>query len=204
MKQSVDDFLNECRERIERQLESSLPSSQNDSPLNAALRYTTLDQGKRIRPCLAYAMSKPINGESTILKLDTSGTMTQLSVNGISRFMATADNKLVISKANKKGLFLINQDGSNEEVLLKDFPAASLNHWSSTQTHVYYRDTYTDDQQTVLATWKINIDTRLRTKVSLSFANCVGPSMSISTDQNRILLTKTDRAESDIFMTILD
>ena len=151
-----------------------------------------------------YAMSKPINGESTILKLDTSGTMTQLSVNGISRFMATADNKLVISKANKKGLFLINQDGSNEEVLLKDFPAASLNHWSSTQTHVYYRDTYTDDQQTVLATWKINIDTRLRTKVSLSFANCVGPSMSISTDQNRILLTKTDRAESDIFMTILD
>ncbi|MBL4659745.1 MAG: winged helix-turn-helix domain-containing protein [Alcanivoracaceae bacterium] len=151
-----------------------------------------------------YAMSKPIHGESTILKLDTSGIMTQLNINGISRFMATADNKLVISKANKNGLFLIDQDGSNEEVLLKDFPAASLNHWSSTQSHVYYRDTYTKDQQTVLATWKIDINTLSKTKVSLSFPDCVGPSMSISTDQNRILITKTDSAESDIFMTTLD
>jgi len=67
VKQSVDDFLSECRERIERQLENSLPSSQNDSPLSAALRYTTLDQGKRIRPCLVYAAALslgPINSDT--------------------------------------------------------------------------------------------------------------------------------------------
>lgn len=55
MKQSFDSFLTTCRERVEQQLEHCLPSSQHDFPLNAALRYTTLDQGKRIRPCLVYA-----------------------------------------------------------------------------------------------------------------------------------------------------
>jgi len=55
VKQSFDNFLTQCRERVEQHLELSLPSIQNDLPLNAALRYTTLDQGKRIRPCLVYA-----------------------------------------------------------------------------------------------------------------------------------------------------
>ena len=55
MKQSFDDFLKASRERLEQQLEHCLPHKHNNLPLNAALRYTTLDQGKRIRPCLVYA-----------------------------------------------------------------------------------------------------------------------------------------------------
>ncbi len=63
MKQSFDSFLKTSRERIEQQLEYCLPASSN-LPLNAALRYMTLDQGKRIRPCLVYAAAHtlgPIN-----------------------------------------------------------------------------------------------------------------------------------------------
>ena len=55
MKQSFDSFLETSRERVEQQLEHCLPDNSNNLPLNAALRYTTLDQGKRIRPCLVYA-----------------------------------------------------------------------------------------------------------------------------------------------------
>jgi len=55
VKQSFDDFLKASRERLEQQLEHCLPHKHNNLPLNAALRYTTLDQGKRIRPCLVYA-----------------------------------------------------------------------------------------------------------------------------------------------------
>lgn len=55
MKQSFDSFLKTSRERIEQQLEHCLPHKHSNLPLNDALRYTTLDQGKRIRPCLVYA-----------------------------------------------------------------------------------------------------------------------------------------------------
>ncbi|OUS11257.1 geranyl transferase [Gammaproteobacteria bacterium 53_120_T64] len=57
MKQSFDNFLQECRERVERHLESSL-ALEHDLPLHAALRYSTLQQGKRIRPCLVYAAAR--------------------------------------------------------------------------------------------------------------------------------------------------
>lgn len=62
MKQGFEHFLKDCRARIERQLESSLPPEHANTTLNAALRYTTLDQGKRIRPCLAYAAAFCLNG----------------------------------------------------------------------------------------------------------------------------------------------
>lgn len=55
MKQNFDSFLKVCRERVDQHLAQSLPHNTSDLPLNAALRYTTLDQGKRIRPCLVYA-----------------------------------------------------------------------------------------------------------------------------------------------------
>ena len=67
MKQSFDSFLEASRERVEQQLEYCLPHKHNNLPLNAALRYTTLDQGKRIRPCLVYAAAHslgPINRDT--------------------------------------------------------------------------------------------------------------------------------------------
>ncbi len=70
MKQDFDDFLTECRERVENQLEYSLSFSQQDSSLSAALRYTTLNQGKRIRPCLVYAAAAslgPINSDADLI-----------------------------------------------------------------------------------------------------------------------------------------
>jgi len=70
VKPGFDSFLSTCRERVEQQLEHCLPSSQHDLPLIAALRYTTLDQGKRIRPCLVYAAAHslgPINSDSDLI-----------------------------------------------------------------------------------------------------------------------------------------
>ncbi len=67
MKQSLDSFLEASRQRVEQQLEYSLPQSPNKLPLNDALRYSTLDQGKRIRPCLVYAAAHalgPINRDA--------------------------------------------------------------------------------------------------------------------------------------------
>ena len=48
-------FLETYRARIERHLDKCLPAEQTSDSLTAALRYSTLNQGKRIRPCLVYA-----------------------------------------------------------------------------------------------------------------------------------------------------
>ena len=55
-----------------------------------------------------YALSKPSQGESNLLKLNSSNRTIELPLKGISRIMPIDENHLVISKANKNGLFLIN------------------------------------------------------------------------------------------------
>lgn len=148
-----------------------------------------------------YAMSKPVNGESSLLKLDTAGNTNSISINGISRFMASTDGKIVISTANKDGLFLVDLDTLQQQVLVENFPSSDVNHWTSSGQYLYYRDHH---QGHHYVTKKLNINTRQTTIVSDTYASSVGPSMSIDHKHNRLLITKTDRAESDIFITDLN
>lgn len=148
-----------------------------------------------------YAMSKPVGGKSTILKLDAYGKMLQLKVNGISRFMSLSNNYMVISKANKKGLYLVDKNGLNEMVLVEGFPANALNHWTTSQSDIYYLNT---DNNVDKGIWKINSKTLIKEKITNSYPYSVGPSLSVSSDQSKILITKTDRAESDVFVTHLN
>ncbi|GAB3113551.1 geranyl transferase [Aestuariicella hydrocarbonica] len=58
-------FLTECQARIETVLESALPPPNASEPtLVAAMRYSLLDGGKRIRPALAYASAQAIDAVS--------------------------------------------------------------------------------------------------------------------------------------------
>lgn len=58
-------FLTKCQTRIETVLESALPPQNTSEPtLVAAMRYSLLDGGKRIRPALAYASAEAIDAVS--------------------------------------------------------------------------------------------------------------------------------------------
>jgi len=54
---SLDDFFRQCRQRCENQLDQILPES-SSAPLQQAMRYATLNGGKRIRPMLSYATAE--------------------------------------------------------------------------------------------------------------------------------------------------
>lgn len=146
-----------------------------------------------------YAMSKPINGESTLLKLNTKGEMSKLDIKGISRFMPLSNNQLAISKANINGLYIIDLDGSNERTLIENFQSNSFNHWTASGSNIYYRN---DNSE--IGVWKINSETLKKEKVTGYYPYSVGPSMSVHPNQSKILMTQTNRAESDIFITHLN
>ena len=54
---SLDDFFRQCRTRCENQIDQILPVHTSD-PLQQAMRYATLNGGKRIRPILSYATAE--------------------------------------------------------------------------------------------------------------------------------------------------
>ncbi len=61
MNNALKDYLVNCQNRVERALDARLPG-ENILPqkLHEAMRYTTLDGGKRMRPMLTYATGKAL------------------------------------------------------------------------------------------------------------------------------------------------
>ena len=57
----LQNYMQDCKERVERALEQRLPSHATlPTRLHEAMRYTCLDGGKRIRPLLVYATGKAL------------------------------------------------------------------------------------------------------------------------------------------------
>ena len=55
-------FITQCRERIEPLLDAALPPSMPETRLTAAMRYSLLNGGKRIRPMLVYSAAAATGG----------------------------------------------------------------------------------------------------------------------------------------------
>ena len=145
-----------------------------------------------------YALSKPSNGESYLIKLDSNEATIELPIKGISRVMPINTDHLLISKANKEGLFLINMNDYSIKAIIEDFPATFLNFWTAIDSDVYYVN-----KNNNYSLWKYNIETQTNIKATDFFPNSVGPTISVNLDKTKILITKTDRAESDVFIAEL-
>lgn len=59
MNTTLNTFFSDCQARIETLLDEQLPPASNK--LNIAIRYSTLNGGKRFRPALAYAIARYAN-----------------------------------------------------------------------------------------------------------------------------------------------
>ncbi len=68
MSNALKEFLSDCQNRVERALDKRLPSdSILPNRLHEAMRYSTLDGGKRMRPMLTYCTGKALGINADIL-----------------------------------------------------------------------------------------------------------------------------------------
>ncbi|MCU7935734.1 MAG: (2E,6E)-farnesyl diphosphate synthase [Candidatus Thiodiazotropha sp. (ex Dulcina madagascariensis)] len=59
--EALNDFIRQCQQRVERSLERLLPNTTTlPTRLHEAMRYATLNGGKRIRPLLVYAAGQAL------------------------------------------------------------------------------------------------------------------------------------------------
>ena len=59
----LDEFLQQCRQRVDARLDVALDAEIASSTLLEAMRYACLGGGKRIRPVLAYGSALAVGGE---------------------------------------------------------------------------------------------------------------------------------------------
>lgn len=63
-------FANDCRQRVDRALDTHFPLVDDTTQLRTAMRYSLFNGGKRVRPILAYAAALAINPNIDLNRLD--------------------------------------------------------------------------------------------------------------------------------------
>jgi len=144
-----------------------------------------------------YALASDGELNQRVLTWDA-GTQHGLPMKNISRFRVLDDGRVVYTHTNQDGLFIFDSRNQQSDVLLADFPAASLNLWTTVNQAVYF------DRGGVRAgTWKLDITSGHLSQVTSNRAYSVGVSMAVDRAEQQMLLVRTDRAESDVFLANL-
>lgn len=163
---------------------------------------TTLDFGvghldTQYHQGVYYALAKSESLNNQILRLQAE-QVTVLPPQSVSRFMVAANGQLLYSKSDADGLYRYDPETQQESVLLADLSRHALNLWTTVNHSVYH-----DQGGEEAGLWHFDLTTGVRRKVTDHRPYSVGTSLSVSGDEMYILLTRTDRAESDILMVTL-
>ena len=145
-----------------------------------------------------FSLSKSKTNSHQILTLEN-GHQEILPLKNISRFMFLSDGRLVFSKVNQVGLFIIDSNFQQENVLVNDLPINAFNSWTVSGLSVFYD--YSGEDAGI---YRINANTLKKEKITSYRPYSVGTSLSVNSEQSAILITRTDRAESDVFKATIE
>lgn len=126
------------------------------------------------------------------------GQVTVLPPTSVSRFMVTDQGELLYNKTDTDGLFLFSMISQTESLLLPNFSRQALNLWT-TVNHSVYHDQGGEDA----GLWRYDLRSGEHHKITDLRPYSVGHSLSVNRDETQILLTRTDRAESDVLLVSL-
>ncbi len=145
-----------------------------------------------------YTLAKSTENDNRIL-YQADGKISTLPMAKVSRFRVLADGRLIYSKVDADGLYLFDPQRQDETAVVSQFPRTSLNLWTTTEQGIYYD---VSGQQS--GVWRHDLSTGEKHKVTHHRPYSVGTSLSVSPNENHLLITRTDRAESDVLRSHLE
>ena len=142
-----------------------------------------------------YYLAGGETGGSELWRMPASGAGDhELILEGpLNRYVITRDRNLYFTRYREPGLWRRNLDAEGDsELLLEDFPTWAGEDWTILDGWIYHVSTD--------GLLRLNLNDGAVERVSEGFSNTLGPSIDVHPDGQSILLSKTDRAESDLFL----
>ncbi len=144
-----------------------------------------------------YSLAKSNELNHQILRL-YQGEVVALPMPSVSRFMVLSDGRLVYSKTDQDGLYLYDERTQQQRLLTAELQTTNLNAWTVVNQAVYY-----DREFRERGIWRLDVNSGEQTLVTPYRPYSVGTTLSVNQNETQVLITRTDRAESDILKTKL-
>jgi len=145
-----------------------------------------------------FALTKEKNTASQIIKISANKTVEQMTFDGVNRMMLLNDDVLIYSLKNQNGLQMMSLSGEKASIVLPDFPTKLYEHWTAHDGTIYYTKFKGNK-----GIWRYQVDSGEDTLVTKHLPSTIGNTLAISPDKSMLLISQTDRVDSDIFISTL-
>lgn len=142
-----------------------------------------------------YGISKQPDQTSSLIKISKSGKSTPLTDFSVERLLVTQNNKIIYSLPNKNGLYLMDLDGQNHQLLAKDFNAQLDGHWAVQGDYLYYPKLEPNK-----GIWRRHIETGEEQKVTDILPTAIGLTLSVSPNHSQLIYSQTDGRQADVYL----
>jgi Tol biopolymer transport system component/DNA-binding winged helix-turn-helix (wHTH) protein len=142
-----------------------------------------------------YAISKQPDERSHLIKITPNGTATQLSDFSVERLHVTQNNTIIYSLPNKNGLYLMDLEGQNNQLLVKDFDTQLDGHWTIQGSFLYYPKL--DPEKGI---WRRHMDTGEEQKVTDMLPTAIGLTLSVNPNHTQLIYSQTDDRQADVYL----
>jgi len=146
-----------------------------------------------------YAVSRIPEHPSNLIKLSPDGTVRNLVEDSVSRLEKSGIGTIVYSLKNKQGLYSIDLDGNNKKLVLEHFNNSLDEHWTVQGHYVYFPKL--DNQKGI---WRIDLRNDKEEFVTSNLPSAIGLTMSVNFDHSRLLISRTDNRQVDIYVSTID
>ncbi len=145
-----------------------------------------------------FAISKVPFEATYLLKLNTKGQVQQLTDYGVGNLQVSNENRIVFTLQNDDGIYSLDFNGENKKTIIGDFSYTLDEHWTARNSHLYYPRL--GDKRGI---WRRDLTTGKEEFVTKELPTAIGLTINVNHDQTKILMSRTDNREADIYIAKL-
>jgi hypothetical protein len=115
----------------------------------------------------------------------------------VSSFKVLSSGDILYTKVVEDGIYLLTPHDRHSVSVLPNYPKYLSEHWTVNKENLIFVEA--DEQRKGI--WKHNLKTNKQTQVSNLVPNTIGSSLAVSPDETKLIITRLDRVESDIYIS---
>lgn len=144
---------------------------------------------------LLYIRELPETSELWQTSLGSSDQSKRVGTISANRVQIGSEGQVFFSKPANDGIFSVQLDTLQQQLIIPELPANAWGHWAIGGSSIIY---ITD-----AAVWKRSITTGEQQILTDFLPNAIGITMALSSDEQTLLVTRTDAAEIDLVQSQL-
>ena len=143
-----------------------------------------------------YAISKQSDEPSTLMKIAKTGDVTALTDFSVERLQITHSNAILYSLPHRNGLYSMDLDGHNKQLLIEAFASSLNGHWTVQGDYLYYPKLDPDK-----GIWRRHLGSGDEVKVADILPSAIGLTLAVSPNHQQLIYSQTDGRQASVYLT---